>query len=281
MATYLEYDRITLEYCWKDVQYLSAHRYSTNHNHEPAWFLAEGIEVDRVIEDYSGLFDYVRGLKRSNKRVYLSFDEWNVWYKDRGGNGQWAEAPHLCEEVYNLEDALVVAQYLNAFIRRADIVKIACIAQIVNVIAPMLTKRDGLLIQSTYYAFQLMAEHTRGKSLRPILDTPTVPAGARGEVPALDVSASLAEDGSLAVFVVNRSLTDATTLAVRLTDAKVTELLGVDVLSGDDPNAANTWEQPNLVVPTSGSARLTDDGNVSLVVPALGFAVLRAKIAPR
>jgi alpha-N-arabinofuranosidase len=281
MTTYLEYDRITLEYCWNDVKYLSAHRYSTNHNHEPAWFLAEGIEVDRVIEDYAGLFDYVRGRKKSNKRVYLSFDEWNVWYKDRGGNGKWTEAPHLCEEVYNLEDALVVAQYLNAFIRRADIVKIACIAQIVNVIAPMLTKRDGLLIQSTYYPFQLMAEHTRGKSLRPILDSPMVPAGARGEVPALDASVSLAEDGSLAVFVVNRSLTDATALDIRLADAKVTEIVGVDVLTGTDPRAANSWEQPNLIVPTSGSAQLTDDGNVTLNVPALGFAVLRAKIAPR
>ena len=189
--------------------------------------------------------------------------------------------PHLCEEVYNLEDALVVAQYLNAFIRRADVVKIACIAQIVNVIAPMLTRQDGLLVQSTYYPFQLMAEHTRGKSLRTLLDSPMVPAGSRGEVPALDVSASLAEDGSLAVFVVNRSLTEATALDIRLTDAKVTELLGVDVLSGSDPKAANTWEQPNLVVPMPGTARLMEGGGVSLTVPALGFAVLRARITAR
>ena len=281
MATYLDYDRVTLEYCWNDVHYISAHRYSANHQDDTPWFLAEGIEIERIIEDYAGLFDYVRGLKRSEKRVALSFDEWNVWYKAKNGNGQWAEAPALIEEVYNLEDALVAAQYLNAFIRRADVVKIACIAQIVNVIAPLLTKRDGLLVQSLYYPFQLMAEHTRGKSLRTILDTPMVPAGARGEVPALDVSASLADDGSLAVFVVNRSLTEATTLDIRLADARVTELLGVDVLSGTDPKAANTWEQPNLIVPTPGSARLTDAGGIALAVPALGFAALRAKIALR
>ena len=281
MATYLDYDRITLEYCWNDVHYLSAHRYSTNYQDDTPWFLAEGIEIERVIEDYAGLFDYVRGLKRAKKQVYLSFDEWNVWYKDRGGNGQWGQAPHLCEEVYNLEDALVVAQYLNAFIRRADVVKIACIAQIVNVIAPMLTKRDGLLVQSTYYPFQLMAEYTRGKSLQTRLDAPMVSAGARGEVPALDVSASLAEDGSLAVFVVNRSLTEAANLAVRLDDAKIAELIGVDVLTGTDPKAANTWEQPNVVVPTAGSARLTEDGGLSVTVPALGFVALRAKIVLR
>jgi len=281
MDTYLEYDKVILEYCWKDVQYISAHRYSSNRQDDTPWFLAEGIEIERIIEDYAGLFGYVRGLKRANKQFHLSFDEWNVWYKDTGGNGQWSEAPHLCEEVYNLEDALVVAQYLNAFIRRADIVKIACIAQIVNVIAPMLTKRDGLLVQSTYYPFQMMAEYTRGRSLRTLLDSPLVKAGNRGEVPALDVSASLAEDGSLAVFVVNRSLTEETTLDIQLADAKVTGVIGVDVLTGTDPKAANSWEQPNLVVPRPGSARLTENGGVSLTVPALGFAALRAQVSPR
>jgi alpha-N-arabinofuranosidase len=281
MATYLDYDRVTLEYCWNDVHYISAHRYSANHQNDTPWFLAEGVEIERIIEDYAGLFDYVRGLKRSDKRIYLSFDEWNVWYKARSGDGKWAEAPHLLEEVYNLEDALVAAQYLNAFIRRADVVKIACIAQIVNVIAPLLTKSDGLLVQSIYYPFQLMAEHTRGKSLRPVLDSPLVKSGARGEAPVLDVSASLADDGSLAVFVVNRSTTDATDLHVRLSDAKVTEILGLDVLSGTDPKAANTWEQPNLVAPTPGSAQLTDGGGISLSIPALGFAALRARVALR
>ncbi len=281
LATYLNYDRVTLEYCWNDIHYVSAHRYSSNDRGDTDWFLAEGVEIERIIEDYAGLFDYVRGLKRSNKRVYLSFDEWNVWYKARNGNGEWKEAPALIEEVYNLEDALVVAQYLNAFIRRADVVKIACIAQIVNVIAPLLTKQDGLLVQSTYYPFQMMAEHTRGKSLRTVLDSPLYRAGERGETPMLDVSASLAEDGSLAVFVVNRSQTDAVTLDIHLTDVRASAVNGVDILSGTDPKAANTWEQPDLLTPKPGSASLTESGGLSLTIPALGFACLRAATTPR
>jgi len=131
LPTYLEWDRTVLEHCWKSIDYISAHRYSNNTRDDSAWFLGEGVEIDRVIDDYAGLLDYVRGVKKSSKRVYLSFDEWNVWYRARGGDhedGHWSEAPHLLEEIYNLEDALVCAQYLASFMRHADVVKIACIA---------------------------------------------------------------------------------------------------------------------------------------------------------
>ena len=125
----------------------------------------------------------MRGVKRSDKQIYVSFDEWNVWYKDRMIDGAWSHAPHLLEEIYNLEDALVCAQFLNSFLRHANIVKIACLAQIVNVIAPILTKPDGMLIQSIYYPFLLFSQHARGKSLKPIVDGPSYIAGPRGEVP--------------------------------------------------------------------------------------------------
>ncbi len=281
MATYLNYDRVTLEYCWNDIQYVSAHRYSENHRNDTGWFLAEGTEIERVIEDYAGLFDYVRGLKRSDKRVYLSFDEWNVWYKAKEMDGRWTEAPHLIEEVYNLEDALVAAQYLNAFIRRADVVKIGCIAQTVNVIAPLLTKKDGLLVQSIYYPFALMAEYAVGKSLRIALDSPVYTAGERGETPVVDVSASYAEDGTLAVFGVNRSQTEAVDLVIHAADVRAVAITGVDQLSGTDPKAANSWEQPNLLTQQAGTATVNENGDVVFSIPALGFAAVRATTAAR
>ena len=277
MATYLAYDRITLEYCWDSVTYVSAHRYSQNHRNDTAWFLAEGVEIDRVIEDYAGLFTYVRGLKRSEKKVYLSFDEWNVWYKNHEADGKWTKAPHLLEEVYNLEDALVCAQYLNSFIRRADVVKVACIAQIVNVIAPLLTSSDGLLVQSSFYPFQLMAEHCSGRSLAPILTCPTYTAGERGETPLVDVSATLNESGDLAVFLVNRSQSESITLEVSFQDASITCISGIDILSGNDPKAANTWENPNQLMPRAGVAHLTD-GKAVVELPALSFTALRGSI---
>ncbi len=109
MKTYLSWDRTVLEHCWDSIDYISAHRYSQNDRQGSAWYLAEGVEIDRVLQDYGGLISYVRGVKKSSKQIYLAFDEWNVWYKDRAGDGRWASAPHLLEEIYNLEDALVCA----------------------------------------------------------------------------------------------------------------------------------------------------------------------------
>lgn len=282
MDTYLEWDRVVLETCWEDVDYISAHRYSRNSQDDSAWFLAEGVEIDRVLSDYAGLLAYVRGVKRSDKQIYVSFDEWNVWYKDRMIDGAWSHAPHLLEEIYNLEDALVCAQFLNSFLRHADIVKIACLAQIVNVIAPILTKPDGMLIQSIYYPFQLFSQYARGVSLKPIVDGPTHTAGARGEVPILDVSASYdPQCDSVSVFVVNRSLTEDVEAQVSVVGLRAKPRIGTTVLTGSDPKAHNTWERPDVIRPDSGAATIDADGQVLLNAPSLGLTVVRAQLDQR
>lgn len=282
MDTYLEWDRVVLETCWEDVDYISAHRYSRNSQDDSAWFLAEGVEIDRVLSDYAGLLAYVRGVKRSDKQIYVSFDEWNVWYKDRMIDGAWLHAPHLLEEIYNLEDALVCAQFLNSFLRHADIVKIACLAQIVNVIAPILTRPDGILIQSIYYPFQLFSQYARGVSLAPIVDGPTCKAGARGEVPQLDITACYSSaENSVSVFVVNRSLSDEVDLQVLVNGFRAQSILNVSVLTGKDPKAHNTWEEPDVIRPASTSAEVDADGRVSTVVPALGLTVLQVQLEPQ
>ncbi len=282
MKTYMEWDREVLEYCWDHVDYISAHRYSLNTRDDSPWFLAEGVEIDRMLADYAALLNYVRAVKKSDKHVYLSFDEWNVWYKDRAGNGQWQQAPHLLEEVYNLEDALVCAQYLSAFIRRADVVKIACIAQIVNVIAPILTRADGVLIQSTFYPFALYSRYAVGTSLVPVVIGPTYKAGERGEVPALDASASYdAATGTASFFLVNRTQDTALPVQVELADQTITAVLGVDVLAGPDVKAANTWDRQDIVKPGAGEAAVTERGGIRLRIPAPGLAVVRARVAAR
>lgn len=279
MPTYMEWDREALEYCWDLVDYVSAHRYSENRRDDTAWFLAEGLEIERIIEDYAGLFAYVRGRKRSNKRVYLSFDEWNVWYKAMEMDGRWTRAPHLIEEVYNLEDALVCAQYLNAFVRRADVVKIACIAQIVNIIAPLLTKKDGLLVQSIYYPFLMVSSRARGKSLIPLLDCPTYHAGERGEAPVLDVAATLSDANRLAVFAVNRSQSDDLTLQVNLSDATCIGRVTGEALTGPGPKVCNTWDEPQNVVPQSVAGRVLNDGRgLEVTVPRLGFVAVDVEV---
>ena len=283
MPTYMQWDRTVLEYCWDKIDYISAHRYSGNQRDDSAWYLAEGMAVDRVLADYAGLLDYVRAVKRSSKRVHLCFDEWNVWYRARHGSavdGRWTQAPHLLEEVYNLEDALVCAQYLMSFLRRADVVKIACLAQIVNVIAPVLTRTDGLLLQTIYYPLTLIARHAAGVSLVPAIDGPTYCAGSRGEAPVLDAAASYdAAAGTATVFLLNRHQGEQLDVAVELADRSPVRVHAAHSIGGDDVKAANTWERPDRVKPVHAQATVDEAGVLRVGVPAPGLTVVCVEIA--
>jgi alpha-N-arabinofuranosidase len=279
LDTYLEWDRIALEYCWEDVEYISAHRYSRIYENDSDWFLAEGVEIERILQDYDGLVNYVRGVRKSDKRVYVSFDEWNVWYKNMERDGNWTVGAHLIEEVYNLEDAIICAQYLNAFLRHADLVKVACLAQLVNVIGPILTRPDGLLIQSIYYPFLFYRKFANGLSLTPVVDSPTYKAGARSDVPVLDASATYDDaNRCAAVFIVNRSQRDSQEVAVSFTNAKIMGVLDTEQLTGGDAKAFNTWENPDVIKPSKASATLDDDGGVRVQVPSLGLVALSLQV---
>ena len=284
MPTYLEWDRVVLEMCWDTIDFISAHRYSENPNDDPDWYLAEGVEIDRVLADYAGAIDYVRGRLRSNKRVYLAFDEWNVWYRARHAEhtrGGWSSAPPLLEETYNLEDALVCAQYLTAFLRRADLVKVACVAQIVNAIALVMTRPDGHWLQTIYHPFALFSQNARGISLAPRATAPTIRAGARGDVPVLDAAASFdPQDGALCVFLVNRSRQSPLSVEVRLDDRSFGNEAACSVLGGGDLKAENTWAAPQRVSPRVSPVERSDRGLV-VEVPAPGLAVVRAATSPR
>ncbi|MEX0760880.1 MAG: alpha-L-arabinofuranosidase C-terminal domain-containing protein [Dehalococcoidia bacterium] len=274
LPTYLEWDRTVLEQCWDDIDFISAHRYSRNFQDDTPWFLAEGVEIDRILDDYAGVISYVKGVKKSNHDVHLSFDEWNVWYKDRRGNGEWRTGPALIEERYDLQDALVCAQYLNAFIRRADLVKVACLAQIVNVIAAVLTNNDGTLRQTIYYPSAMYAAVARGLSLTPVVEAPRYDAGDREGVPVIDVSASFDEEtGETGVFIVNRAVDSDTRVTVQFADRLVMGAGSVQLLTGDDPKVENNWDHPNAVMPQEGTATANGQA-LEITIPALGLAVV-------
>ena len=155
MSTYLDWDRQVLESTYEYVDGLSLHRYYGNTPDETGGnsgkYLAMNLAMDRQIGETLAVCDLVRGQKRSAKKLWLSFDEWNVWYRARSGDavdGRRQEAPHLLEEVYNLEDALLVGGLVNTLLRNADRIKIACLAQLVNVIAPIMTNSNGLFRQT-------------------------------------------------------------------------------------------------------------------------------------
>jgi alpha-N-arabinofuranosidase len=249
MGTYMDWDRTVLEYLGGLADYVSLHRYVDNRADDTPDFLAVTNSIDRQIEEIDAVCRFVQAKRRAEKRPYLCFDEWNVWYKTfnrEGMDPKGEHPPHLIEEIYNLEDALVVAGFLNSFIRHADSVKIANLAQIVNVIAPILTRGDELLIQSIYYPFEMYSKRRTGVALRGAVEGPRYRGARSGEVPYIDSSAILDAD-ELKVFATNRSLEEAAPLQVELADRRLSRLDSAELLTGPGAKAANSFEHPNVI----------------------------------
>ncbi len=282
MPTYPEWDRISLETCWELVQYHSMHYYAENSADDTPSFLALSAELEDYVDTVAAVLRYVKAKRRSKHDVYLSWDEWNVWYKAREKSdlrGGWQAAPPLLEEVYNLEDALVVAQWLNVFLRKADVLKIACIAQIVNVIAPILTRADGILKQTIYYPLLMFSQMARGEALDLHVESPRYETEQFGDMPLLDVSAANdADAGAQSLFIVNRSLSEPTPLEIHWRDINPARVRMAQQLAGNDPKAFNSWEQPNRLTTRPIDAPEIADGVARLSLPPLSFTTLAIEL---
>jgi alpha-N-arabinofuranosidase len=211
---------------------------------------------------------FVAAKKKLSKRTMLCFDEWNVWYKNMEMNGRGQEAPHLIEEVFNLEDALVVSQYFNSFFRHADVLKIANIAQIVNIIAPILTRPKEILVQSIFHAFAMYSTRGTGHSLKCTLDGPAYENKEFGKVGYLDCSALLDGD-KLKVFAVNRDTKNPRPLEISMADKKIATFLEGELLTGPDAKAANSWEDQKVIAPRGLTGVEIKDGKAFLSLPPL------------
>ena len=282
MPTYLEWDREVLEQCYDYVDGLSLHRYfgnnETDTGGDSSKFLALNLSMERQIAETTAVCDMVRGHKRSPKKLWLSFDEWNVWYRARTGDavdGHKTEAPHLLEEVYNLEDALLVGGIVNTLLRNADRVKISCLAQLVNVIAPIMTNADGLFRQTIYYPYSWALQFARGMVLNLLVESPVYEVQGIGETPYVDVAASLDhEPRKMALFVLNRDLAKARDVELVWETKPPSGVLSSWVLTGDDLKASNSFASPRRVVPQA-FAKPASGSTTRLSVPARSYTVLQ------
>ena len=281
LPSYMAWDRTVLEYIGPFADYVSLHRYVGNESGNTPDFLAVTNSIDRQIEEMDAVCRYVQARARSKVRHYLCFDEWNVWYRARSAghmNGRGTFAPHLIEEEYNLEDALVVAGFLNSFIRHADVLKIANIAQIVNVIAPILTRGDDLLLQTIYYPFVMYSQRRKGVSLQPVVHGPGYDSPSYGFVNYLDTSAILGE-GVLHAFLVNRSLDESAQVELHYPGGQLLGVGSAEIITGSCPDARNTFEQPSLIVSKPFQSVSITDGVAQLEIPALSVVAVTFKTA--
>jgi len=276
MPTFGEWEAEVLMHCWDQVDYLSLHSYYGNRDGDTASFLACSLDMDRFIKSVEAICDYVKALKRSEKTMYLSFDEWNVWFHSNekdSGLEKWQEAPPMLEDVCTFEDALVVGCLLITLINNSDRVKIACLAQLVNVIAPIMTENGGAAwAQTIFWPFMHASCYGRGTALRCVVDCDGYRSPAYGDVPYIEAAA--VQNGSeLTVFAVNRSLEEDITLDLDLSGFGNPELIEHIKLNNEDLKAVNTAAQPDAVMPSGGPA-----AGLSAKLEKHSWNVLRLKI---
>jgi len=282
MNTYLEWDREVLEQCYEYVDALSLHRYVGNTKdytgEDSSKYVAINLTLEKQIMETLAVCDLVQGHKRSPKKLWLSFDEWNVWYRQRGGDasdGHGKAAPHLLEEIYNLEDALVVGGILNSLMRHADRVKLACLAQLVNVIAPIMTNKDGLFLQTIYYPYSWALKFAQGSVLDVLVQSPTYEVSQIGQVGYLDVVATRAQDGKVSMFILNRDLSKPRTLEINWEDKAPGSVLSALVLTGNDLKAVNGFDAPKRVTPQPADKPSTSGNRSRLEVPPRSYTAIQ------
>ncbi len=288
MATYPEWERVVLEHTYESIDHISLHMYFANRNDHTANYLALNEKLDRYIETVAATISFVKGKKRSKKDVTISFDEWNVWYHsnaaDRAvldGNSGWPHAPRLLEDAYNFEDVLQVGCILNTFIRRSNVVRIACIAQLVNVIAPILTEPGGPAWKQTiYFPYYFASIFGRGTALNLSVDSPGYDADIADNVPYLDISGVHDKEANiLTFFAVNRHASEALELSVDLLGfGGSPRVIDHQVITHADLKVANTLQNQNAVSPKAGSGVTADGGTLSGKLPPYSYQMIRVQL---
>jgi alpha-N-arabinofuranosidase len=280
MPTFAGWEATVLEHTYPHVEYISLHTYYGNDDDNAPNFLAKSLDMDRFISSVAAICDYVQAKTRSNKTVHLSFDEWNVWFHSREADRKrepWQVAPPQLLDVYTMEDALLVGAMLITLLRHADRVKIACMAQLVNVIAPILAATGGPAWRQTiFWPYAHASRFGRGVALDVGVQSPVYHDAEFDAVPYLEAVATWDEaQGALTLFAVNRSLNESLPLAGDARAFANYRVVEHKMLTHPDRKASNTLEAPDTVTPNAnGDARL-QDGVLAATLPPASWNVIR------
>jgi len=278
MPTFASWEAAVLDHAYDEVDFISAHVYYEN-DKDLGSFLASTVGMDNFIDDVITAADYVRARKNKTKRINISVDEWNVWYVSEVSHevGQeWQVAPRISEQAYTVADAVVVGSMLITLLRHSDRVTSACLAQLVNTIAPIRSEPNGpSWRQTTFFPFALTQQHARGDVLRVEPQCPTYTTALHGDVPVVDAVATRdPDDGAVSVFVVNRHPEEALRLRLGvagLGDVSVVEAL---TMADADPLATNSQQHTDRIVPRETDTSLTEDG-LYIDLPAVSWSCIR------
>jgi alpha-N-arabinofuranosidase len=297
MPTFGTWEDTVLDHCFEHVEYISLHTYLNNYAEDTPAFLASPDLMDSFIDEVVAIADAVAARKRSSKRIMLSFDEWNVWYRTRRKNeGRvklgWPVAPPILEEVYNMQDALAFGGACISLLNHADRVRSACLAQLVNAIAPIMTETGGPAWRQTiFFPFADMSNLGRGTVLRTNVTSSayaTTYYDPRGtaeltfplpSVPYLKIAVVHdAESGHLTLFALNRHLQESLSLDTLIRGFDNMTVAEARQLRHDDLMAVNTKEGPDAVKPMTLEGIRIEGDRVSIELAPASWNVIRLKV---
>jgi alpha-N-arabinofuranosidase len=283
MPTFGEWERVVLTHAYEDVEYISCHAYYEEKNGDLGSFLASASNMDHFIESVVSTADHVKAVNGSSKTINVSFDEWNVWYNERfeqvekiEGIDNWPTAPRLLEDAYSVADAVVVGNLLISLLKHADRVTSASLAQLVNVIAPIMTEPGGpAWRQTTFFPFALTSKLAKGTALDVRLEADAYTTDVYGEVSLVDAVATFdAATSTTGVFLVNRSQTEEANVTIDVTSLSSAIVLDAQTLSDTDVYAKNTLEHPERVGLMSNKSVSVRDGIVTVTLPPVSWTAL-------
>lgn len=289
MPTFGEWERVVLTHTYDDVDYISCHAYYEEKDGDVGSFLASAVDMDAFIESVIATIDHVKAVKGSDHVVNISFDEWNVWYNRRfetidkiQGVDNWPTAPRLLEDAYTVADAVVVGNLLISLLKRADRVTSASLAQLVNVIAPIMTEPGGISWrQTTFFPFALTSALASGHVVTTRLECDLYATKDYGEVPTLDAVTTYDEStGKASIFIVNRSQTESTHLEFDLDALGAVPGATAHTLSDDDIHAKNTLAEPERVGVRSNESLVLDGHLCRIELPAVSWTVIEISSIP-
>ncbi|MDR2535053.1 MAG: alpha-N-arabinofuranosidase [Treponema sp.] len=279
MATFGDWEYTALDHLYDFADYLSLHIYFANKEGDALNFLGRSLEMDRFIKNVAGICDLVKAKKKSRKIVNLSFDEWNVWYHSNDADAKiekWTEAPPLLEDIYTMEDALAAGCMLITLLKNADRVKIACLAQLVNVIAPIMTEKGGPAWRQTiFYPFMHASKYGRGTVLRVPVSSDKYDSKEYWDVPYLEaVGVHNMERRELTVFAVNRNLTEALDLTAGVYGFEQYQFIEHITLNHENLQAVNSAKE-ETVRPVVRHKGTIDGAVLEIRLPPASWNVIR------
>jgi alpha-N-arabinofuranosidase len=283
MDTYPKWESTVLEHTYENVDYISLHSYYGNPENDTPNYLAKSLDMDAFIKSIIATCDYIKAKKRSNKIINLSFDEWNVWYHSREQDKKitpWSIAPPQLEDIYNIEDALLVGSLLITLLKNSDRVKIACLAQLVNVIAPIMTENNGMAWRQTiFYPYLHTSLYGRGIVLNPLLETPRYDSRDFSDVPILDTVAVLSDNkNEIAIFAVNKDMKENMIANYHIKGFGEFRIIEHIVYQNDDIKEVNSKDYPFRVIPEIKNDSVIEEGILKALLPRLSWNVIRISI---